>query len=166
MKGFRLTPDIQLDSVRSIDPAALDRRGIRLVVLDVDNTLTTHNHPDPAPGVRDWLASLRTAGITGVILSNNSAERVAPFADKLGLPFESRGMKPLTCGFRRLCARYGVSPEAVAVVGDQLFTDILGANRAGMHSILTRPIEPEAGPFFRFKRALERAILRDPHWGR
>ena len=166
MGNVRLTPDIRLEGILSLTPAQLQVRGIRAIVLDVDNTLATHNHPDPATFVKEWLQTMREAGFQLIILSNNSAERVSPFAERLGLPFESRGLKPLTRGFKRICRRFGVRPEAVAVVGDQLFTDILGGNLAGMLTVLVRPIEAERGPFFRFKRTLERILLHDPTWGR
>ena len=132
-----LTPGYRFARVAQISPEALRRAGIRGILLDVDNTLSPHNAPDPLPDAVQWLHALADAGISAVIVSNNREPRVAPFADRLGLP-----------------------RTALAVVGDQLFTDVLGGNLAGMTTLLVDPIQPEHGWFFRLKRALERPLLR------
>lgn len=146
--------------ITDIDPAQLVSQGLRAVVLDVDNTLTTHDNPTPAPGVLQWLEKARAAGLELLILSNNSPERVRPFAALLGLDFEADGAKPLAGGYRRALRRLGVPAKQAATIGDQIFTDMLGGRLAGLHCIFVEPIEPERGWFFRLKRRLERPILR------
>lgn len=146
--------------ITDIDPAALRTAGIEAMVLDVDNTLTTHDNPAPAPGVTDWLRRAEAVGLRLVILSNNSPERVEPFARMLGLQFEAKGRKPLPGGVRRACARLNASPGRTALVGDQIFTDMLGGRLAGTRCLFVDHIEPEAGWFFRLKRRLEKGILR------
>lgn len=154
-------PDYWFERIADIPPAFFVSRGIRLVLLDVDNTLTTHNNPSPAPGVADWLARMREAGLTLAILSNNHGRRVAPFARQLRLSFVANGAKPFPFRLARACRRYGVTPGQCALVGDQLFTDILCGNLLpGALSVLVTPLEPEQSKAFRLKRRLERPILR------
>lgn len=155
-----LYPTIVLRRVSEITPGLLRRHGVQALILDADNTLTTHNNPEPAKDVLRWLDAMRRAGIKLVIVSNNSDQRVRPFASQLGLDYTARALKPLTVGFRRTAARLGLPPWRIAVVGDQIFTDILGGNLFGAVSILVKPIQSEDGPFFRFKRRQELRVLR------
>lgn len=148
--------------VEQLTPDLLERWGIEALILDVDNTLTTHNNPAITPGVAQWLQALRSQGIGLVILSNNSGERVKRFAALVGLPCIARGNKPLTGGFKRCQRLLGVPRERIAIVGDQLFTDIWGGNRYGCKTILVDAIETEDSLFFRCKRALERRLLARP----
>ena len=144
----------------------LRQMGIRGVLLDVDNTLSRHGDPTPLPAALDWVRGLQAAGIKTLVVSNNQEERVAPFAQKLGLDFISKAAKPLPSGFRRGQKALGLPAKSLLVVGDQLFTDILGANLAGMPSALVEPIQMEATPLFRVKRRLERPLLRHGRWKR
>ena len=157
---MNLYPRYYYKRIYNIPLPLLQEKGVRCLILDVDNTLTTHDNPVPSAGVKAWLEKVRQSGIQTVILSNNSAGRVASFADILGLPYVSEGKKPLTSGFRRCARRFGVLPEECAVIGDQLFTDIWGGNRFGCLTILVEPIQPEAMWFFRLKRRMERRLLR------
>ena len=155
-------PTYALKKITDITPSALKKRGIKALVLDVDNTLTTHNNPAPAEGVPEWIEEMKSAGIKLIIVSNNNAERVTPFAEMLGLHFVPNGAKPLPVGFKRAAAELralGVPKNRIAAVGDQIFTDILGANLAGIRSIFVYPIEPETSLPFRFKRAVEKPLL-------
>ena len=88
-------PEIAVKHVMDIDYNLLQRFGIKGLILDVDNTLTTHGHPEPSQGVIEWLEQMRRDGIQLMILSNNTTERVQPFAKKLGLEFISRACKPI-----------------------------------------------------------------------
>ncbi len=138
----------------------LHRLGIKGVLLDVDNTLTTHDNPNLDPAVSAWLAAMQAAGFTLIIVSNNRADRVAPFAQKIGLPYYGRAKKPLPGGYRAAAAAMGLSAKDCVAIGDQIFTDILGANLAGMPCILLEPIQPEVEQkFIVFKRKLERPLL-------
>jgi len=134
--------------------------GKRALILDIDNTLTTHDNPVPGEGVLEWLAAVREAGVRCILLSNNSPARVRPFARALGLPFEAEAKKPLSEGCRRACRSMGVSRRETALIGDQIFTDVLAGRLGGLHTILVDPIEPEATRFFRLKRRMERPFLR------
>lgn len=153
-------PTYRFRSVCDISPEFLLERGLHRLILDVDNTLTTHNHPQPGEGVAEWLEKLKESGISAIILSNNDAKRIRPFAARLGLSFEANGAKPLTGGYQRCQRRFGCEKKEIAAVGDQLLTDIWGGWNYGIVTILVDPIEPERGCFFRFKRALEKRMMR------
>ena len=138
----------------------LHRMDVQAVLLDVDNTLTTHDAPDLTDAVKSWLGEMRDAGFSLIIVSNNKPERVAPFADKIGLPFYALAHKPLPGGYRAAARQLGYSPSKCVAIGDQIFTDILGANLSGMSSVLLEPIEPEVEQkFIVFKRKIERPLL-------
>jgi HAD superfamily phosphatase (TIGR01668 family) len=137
---------------------------IKAVLLDVDNTLSPHGAAEPEAEVPAWLNAVLQSGIRVMIVSNNSQERVQPFAAKLGLEFETKAAKPLPLGFNRARNRLQCGKKETAVIGDQLFTDMLGANLAGMTAILVEPIEPETMLQFRVKRKLEIPILAWFRW--
>jgi len=127
--------DISLDILREFDVQAL--------ILDVDNTLTTHDNPNVKQEVLDWLNVMKSNGVKLMIVSNNYPERVQPLASMLGIDFVSRGQKPLPKGFSEACRRLNVPKENICAVGDQIFTDILGANLKGIKSIFVFPMEYE-----------------------
>ncbi len=151
--AFRRTVDIS--------PAFLKKHGIKGLILDVDNTLTTHDNPVPAEGIREWLDTMRAAGIKLMIVSNNHPERVRPFADPLGLDFVSDSGKPLRRGYKAALKKMGLKASETAAVGDQLFTDVWGANISGVTMLYVEPIElePKSKRFIRFKRVLEKPFL-------
>ena len=153
-------PTAMLPKAYDITVQQLQQLGVEGLLLDIENTLTTHDHPVPNDRILAWLSQMQKEGVKMILLSNNRPARVAPFAQKIGLAFEANAKKPLPGGYRRAAAAMGLSPERTVVVGDQLFTDMLGANLAGMASILVEPFQME--PFFRFrvKRCLERWILQ------
>ncbi len=147
---------------RIIDVSAEDlhRLGVSCVLLDVDNTLTTHDAQELDPAVMTWLDAMRTVGFQLLIVSNNSAERVAPFAQKIGLPYYAHARKPLPFGFCAAAKQADVHRKKCVIVGDQIFTDILGANLAGIKSVLLEPIQMETEQkFIVFKRKIEKPML-------
>lgn len=152
-------PTYALRSITEITPSALEKRHIKALILDVDNTLTTHNNPVPAEGISEWIEEMKKHNIKLLIVSNNNAERVAPFAETLGLHFVPNGAKPLPMGFLRAVRELGCSKKNICAVGDQIFTDILGANLAGVRSIFVYPIEFETSVPFKIKRAIEKPLL-------
>lgn len=151
--------DIALRSVLDITPELLMKNGIKGLLLDLDNTLTTHDNPRPADGVLDWIALMKSENIMMVIVSNNHHERVRPFADMLGLDFVCEGKKPLSSGFNRAAQRMGLPFSQLAVVGDQIYTDVLGANLKRVKCIFVFPIEHEKKGFLKFKRKIEKPFL-------
>ena len=152
-------PDLQVTSVTDVTPALLARLGVRGVLVDLDDTLIASNAEDLSVEAEAWIASLRAAGIQVVILSNGERARVARLRDRLGVPAFALVGKPFAFAFRKGLAALGTPREATAMVGDQLFTDVLGANCAGLTSILVRPLTPGTLPPTRVARRLERLIL-------
>lgn len=153
-------PYAMFHRIGDITPEYLRSIGVKALALDADNTLSTHHSQTPDDGVEDWLRSTEKAGIKLIMVSNSKAERVAPFAKKLGLDFTSTACKPLPHGFLRAARKLGVKRSELAAVGDQLFTDMLGAHLAGIKGLLVEPIKLESSRGFRFKRALERPLLK------
>ncbi|MFR0950290.1 MAG: YqeG family HAD IIIA-type phosphatase [Ruminococcus callidus] len=137
-----------LRSVCDITPQLLEKLGVCGLLLDIDNTLTTHDNPVPAAGVEAWVAGMQAAGISLCLVSNNHPPRVEPFAKRLGLDFVCEGKKPLTKGYREAVQKMGLSRKEVAAVGDQIFTDVLGANLFGVPCIFVFPMEMEKTRFF------------------
>jgi hypothetical protein len=152
-------PTIALQTVCDISIDVLNDFGVKALILDIDNTLTTHDNPNVSKEVLEWLDSMKSYGIKLLIVSNNYPERVEPFANKLGIGFVARGHKPLPKGFSEACKRLDVPKNSICAVGDQIFTDILGANLKGIKSIFVFPIEYETTTFFKVKRTLEKPLL-------
>lgn len=152
-------PTYVFNDITEITADFLNKHNIKGLLLDLDNTLTTHNNPVPPQSSLEWLDRMRKAGIKMMIVSNNSAERVEPFARELGLNFVPKGKKPLTFGYTRAQKILGLDKRNLAAVGDQIFTDILGSNLKGIRSLFVFPIEPETSLPFRFKRACEKPFL-------
>ena len=152
-------PDYVFDSIADISPAFFEKEGIEALILDLDNTLTTHNNPVPDAVRLKWFEDMKSRGLKMIIVSNNHPERVKPFAEFLGLDFVPDGKKPLPRGYNEACRRLGISKKKIAAVGDQIFTDVMGCKAAGIRSVFVFPIEYETGFWFRVKRALEKPLL-------
>lgn len=157
--GKFFSPDYYFGSAFDITPEFLTSAGIKAVVLDIDNTLVTYGDAEPGEKVIQWISSVTQAGISAAIASNNNEERVNLFNRKLGVFCISKSGKPSVRAVKAVCAEFSVSPLNTAVIGDQIFTDVLCANRANAVAILTKPIPYKENLFFRFKRALEKPII-------
>ncbi len=145
--------------VTDIQPEMLKKMGIQGLILDLDNTLTTHDNPVPGDGVIEWLELMKKSNIKLMIVSYNHPPRVRPFADMLGLEFVSEGRKPLTKGFREAAKKMGLPKKRMAAVGDQIYTDVLGAILFGVKMLYVKPIEQESTTFFKVKRKCEKPFL-------
>ena len=133
--------------IYEITGAALERRGIKLLLADLDNTLVPYGVPLPDERLKAWRDDLNAHGVTLFILSNNRHEnRPRMFAEGLDVPFIGHAGKPKTPSFYRAMEQAGVTKEQTAIVGDQIFTDILGGNRAGVSTILVQPIRLAGNP--------------------
>lgn len=153
-------PHIWINSVLDIDRDFLIEHGIKALVLDMDNTLSMHGHHEPEQGIMQWLDEMRSLGIKMTVVSNNTNKRVSPLARKLGLQFCANGCKPLTFGITRAIRRMGVPKSCTAVVGDQIFTDIVGGNLKGVTTILVEPFHLENTWTFRLKRRAESLFFK------
>lgn len=140
--------------------------GVKGLLLDIDNTLTTHDNPAPAEGVREWVNRMKLAGIRMRLISNNHAPRVTPFAKTLGIPCICESLKPLKKGFSTAMKQMHLPKDKLCVVGDQIYTDILGANWFKVKSIYVSPIEREnwkGHEFLWIKRVLEVPFLPEQY---
>ena len=156
-----LIPTYYKKRVYQITPKELIEQGIEGLILDVDNTLTTHDNPVPNQRISKWLKEIENSNIKMIILSNNKDARVKPFAKILGLQYIARGNKPLTGGLKKCSKKMGLNKHQVAMVGDQLFTDVWAGNRFGCITYLVEPIQTEGSIFFTVKRKLEKLILKN-----
>ena len=155
-----VTPDLRLDSVLDLDVPRLRSLNLDTLLLDVDCTLKNYRAEDLAPGVAAWLDGLRAAGIGLCLISNGRTKRIRRLAEALGLPVVCQACKPLPFGCRAALRRIGSDRRRTAIVGDQLFADIMAGRLAGLTCILVRPIHPEQERWFtRIKRPLERILL-------
>jgi HAD superfamily phosphatase (TIGR01668 family) len=152
-------PDAHAVTLSAVDRDALRRLGVRGIVLDLDNTCCAYHRPELAPGVADWVRAARAEGFRLVLLSNNFAERVAAVAAQLDVPAVPNALKPLPFGFLRAVRILGTGRRETVVIGDQLFTDVLGAKLLGYRAVLTEPLVAVDFPLTRVLRFLERVVF-------
>ena len=160
MKNHSFVPDIMFDTVFEIKPEDLIARGIRTVVLDIDNTLVTYGVAEPTDEVVAWIDTLKNAGLHVAIASNNHEPRVALFNKKLGVFTTWESKKPFARAVKAACAHFDVKAAETAVIGDQIFTDVWCARNAGALAILVKPIPYPENLFFKCKRILEKPFIR------
>lgn len=158
-KNMIFKPVYVFDKITDVTPEFLHNKQIKGVILDLDNTLTTHNNPTVPEKSLEWVNNCRKNNIKLIILSNNHAPRVEPFAEKLGVEFVCEGKKPLSLGYKKALEKLKLDKKSTAAIGDQIFTDTLGANLFGVKSIFVFPIEPETSLPFKLKRAIEKPLL-------
>ncbi|MDA8234970.1 MAG: YqeG family HAD IIIA-type phosphatase [Clostridia bacterium] len=155
-----LFPDWHVSSIASIDPVELQKRGIKGIVFDLDNTIITWGSRSFSPQVMEWFSHLKKMGFHLCILSNNTSGRVRGLARVLGVPAIPRAVKPRKKAFKKALRILGTSPEETAVIGDQIFTDILGGNRLGLYTILVFPMSRKEFIGTKMVRKLERFVLK------
>lgn len=155
-----LKPDIKLHGITDITVELLKNHDIKALLLDVDNTMSTHHGTILTEGLMEWIDKMQQSGIKLMVLSNSKRFRIQPFAARIGLPFISLGCKPLPTGYLRGVKALGEKRNNVAIVGDQIFTDILGGNAVGVKTILLTPIKPEDGCSFKIRRKLEKKLYK------
>jgi len=152
-------PKIYLENVRQITIEILNKNNIKALILDVDNTLIDFDK-NMEEGTKEWCEDLKKQGIKFCILSNsNKVEKVKKVAEELGIAYFYFGTKPFKRGFKKAINYLGENSENIAAVGDQIFTDIIGANRCKMYSILVKPIKEKDLLITKIKRPLENMII-------
>lgn len=153
-------PDIYQKSIYSINYESLKNAGIKIVLFDLDNTLVPINAKEPSKKLLDLFEDIKKIGLKPVIMSNSGQKRVAPFKEGLFVDAACKSMKPLKSKYRKILTVYNVKPSEIAAVGDQLLTDVFGANRMNMTSILVNQIS--TNDFFKTKinRFFEKIILK------
>ncbi len=154
-----LRPKQVYHSILEISPEELFRTGMRGMIIDLDNTLTEWQNPVLSEKTISWLEKAKCLGFQLCFVSNNSTRRVQEVAQRMEIPFVARAQKPRRWSFRRALEIMGTRPEETAVIGDQIFTDILGGNRLGLYTILVPPINRREFFGTRLMRLLEAIIL-------
>ncbi len=157
--GFKnLYPDDDEESAYQIDYQAFYDNGYRGILFDVDNTLVEHDEPVTIAAI-ELFKKLEEIGFKTCIISNNIEERVRPLANVLETEYVHKAGKPSAKGFLKGMEKLGTTPDKTLFVGDQIFTDIWGANRAGIHSILVKQIAKHEEIQIVLKRHLEKIVL-------
>lgn len=155
----KFKPTWMVNSLYSITPEQLRALNIRVVLTDLDNTLIAWNDPKASAESIQWIDKMEKAGIPVVILSNNSDERIRVVAEILNIEYISRSMKPSRRAFRQAEEMLNVSADEIVMIGDQLITDVFGANRHGVRSILVKPLLSSDAWQTKFNRFLELRIM-------
>ncbi len=154
----RFRADAHADTLPEVSLDALAAQGVRGIVVDLDNTVCAYHRPELAPGVAEWVAAARARGFALVMVSNNFTERVSAVGAQLGIAVVPNALKPLPFAFLRALRLLGTPRRDTVVIGDQLFTDVLGAKLVGCRTILTKPLVETDFPLTRVLRFLERTI--------
>jgi HAD superfamily phosphatase (TIGR01668 family) len=154
-----LSPDLYIRRVLDLDLDMLADQGIDTLLLDLDNTLLPRDTNVVPDEVKEWAARIKSNGVSVCLVSNNWHERVTHVADELGFDLVSKAVKPLPFAFLRGLKKCGSSRSAAAVVGDQLFTDVLGGKLLGMRTVLVLPLSASDLPHTLMLRRLERVVL-------
>ncbi len=151
-------PDAYMDSTYVIDFEKLYKEGIRGVIFDIDNTLAPHGAPADERAIR-LFARLRSIGLDYCLISNNQLPRVKPFADAVQAKFVEDAHKPSRKNYLKAMKLMHVDLDSCIFVGDQIFTDVYGAKRCGMRTILVKPLHPKEEIQIVLKRYLEKIVL-------
>ena len=155
-----LWPDERFDGFGSITPEFLRSQGVSALICDIDNTLVTYDDPEPTEQAGVWLREMLSSGIRIAFVSNNKPARVELFNRSVGAPAYGDAGKPKRKYLDIVMSEMGKNPEECAVLGDQLFTDVFSGKRVGTKAYLVPPIKDKKTLLFRFKRALEKPILK------
>lgn len=155
-----LCPEYRLESVLDIPPDWIVRRGLRGVILDLDNTLVVWNQDDLQPEIVEWVEALKRVGLEVCIVSNSSGfKRVEDLSGKLGVKSVTLATKPSHRAYRLAFELMSTQPEDTVAIGDQMFTDVLGGNRLGLHTIMVRPMSSKDFVLTKLVRLIERVVL-------
>lgn len=150
--SFLPIPDITKDNIYEITPRLFTNRGIKLVLIDVDNTIAPYGVSEADERLKAWAAELKAAGLKLHILSNSHTERPRIFAKALDIAYEDKSRKPFTKKIKKVLKVLGYEPGETALIGDQVYTDVLCAKRAGVLAVLVKPID------------LKNPLLRARYW--
>ena len=156
----KYNPTWMIDAIYKITPAQLKKLGIKAVLTDLDNTLIAWNNPDGTEELKTWLLEMKNAGITVLVVSNNKDSRIKRVVEKFDLDYVARALKPTARGFKLAEKKLGLKPSEMLMVGDQIMTDIRGANAAGIRNVLVQPIVDTDGWNTRINRFFERKIMK------
>ena len=155
-----MMPDYMFRAFDEITPAFLASLGVKAILADIDNTLAPYEQPEPDERIKGWIASLAEAGIGIAFVSNNDWERVELFNRTLGVPAYAKSGKPFKKNLVKAMNDLGGTLETTVMLGDQLLTDALAGHNLGVKCLIVPPIRDKKNAFFRFKRWLEKPVVR------
>ncbi len=156
-----LKPHYIINSITDISVEFLNKNNITALLLDVDNTMSVaHGNKTLRDGLPEWLSEMKENEISLMILSNAKTARAQRFADSVGLPVVGMAAKPLPFGYIKAAKMLKADRKNVAMVGDQIFTDVLGGRASGVKTILVTDITPEEKAGFKIKRYFESILLK------
>lgn len=147
-------PDIIFKSIYELKPEQLKEMGIKLLLMDLDNTLAKYSALHPSVQLRNWIDGLKRAGIEPFIFSNTRSNRAKDFSEALAIGYVKKARKPKTELLLEILKKKNINPENTAIVGDQIFTDVLCGVRAGIKTIAVVPIDMK-NPFHLFRYGAE-----------
>ena len=152
-------PDYMFDTVYDVPKELFTEHGIKYLLSDIDNTLVPYETEKPTEENLKWFKLLSDMGIKIFFVSNNNSDRIDKYNTDLGFKYIARAGKPKINKYKRLLAENGIDLKQTAVIGDQIFTDIVAGKRLGCVCILVKPINDKKSLFFRFKRACEKPLI-------
>lgn len=152
-------PDIYQKSVYTINYENLKNAGIKIILFDLDNTITPVSASIPSKKMKDLFEDIKDMGLKPIIMSNSGKKRVEPFKDELFVDAACSSTKPLKRKYKKILSIYDVKPNEVAAIGDQLLTDVFGANRMGITSILVNQISASDFKCTKLNRVFENMII-------
>jgi uncharacterized protein len=156
MMRKRYIPTYLAKSIYEVDPSFYQKVGVSVILSDLDNTLASYRTKDPSEETKALVRRLQEAGLRFYLVSNNTGKRVYRFADELGVKALSGVGKPLSGKLKRLLVKEGFPKEETLLVGDQILTDVISANGAGLRSLLTEPLSPLEPPWTKFNRIFDK----------
>lgn len=155
----KYVPDMYVQSIYRINYEKLNSIGIKYIIFDLDNTIAPVDIKEPSKEAIDLMIRIKDLGITPLLMSNSGKTRVEPFRNKLEIDSCANATKPFKKNYKKILEIYKIKPEQVACIGDQLITDILGANNMGMMSILINPISKKDRKITLLNRMIEKIIM-------
>lgn len=155
----KFVPDLFYQNVYSIDYKKLKKMGIKCLIFDLDNTISSYEVNEPDKKIKELFYNLNK-DFKIILLSNNTKNRVRPFKEKLNVDSSYKSGKPFKKKYQKVLDLYGYKDTEIACIGDQLLTDVLGANKMGFTSILVNPISPNEPFRTRINRFFERKIIK------
>lgn len=155
-----LTPDYYYDSIYDVDLELLKQEQIKGLIIDIDNTLVGWDTIAPTSEVKNWLEKLVELDFNVCLVSNNNKKRVMYFSKELNIPFIYQARKPMKRNFYAAMKILKTTKNHTAIIGDQIFTDVLGGNRLNITTILVKPIKSKEHWWTNFVRKIERIIIK------
>lgn len=156
----RLYPNDYIESIFKLDVEALREKGIKGILFDIDNTLVPYDVAHPTPEIIAFFEKLKESGFQVALVSNNTEDRVVRFNEKLKIFAIHKCGKPGTKSLAKAMQLMNLTRDQVAIVGDQIFTDVYGGNRIGLHTVLVVPVSDKDEWITKVKRGIERQVIR------